>query len=273
MPTSRRTRGRAHRDDAASSPPASTDADAVGTTLNGADLDRQRSSGDQAGLRGGRRPRRHAVTGIDDVVLGRAVRRSDRRRRAAGRCRGRLPDRRRTGDRRARDASACRTVGTTIAGESLTGTQPGEHAGSSIAGNGRHRRKRATETSSSGRRTRTSSADPDAGTVYLVTNTELPFGRKLRTRRLHGFGSSPPVRRSAFRTGALATTVNLVGDRASHRAGALPGPVPAGNAAPGGGRASIPRGRSSASPFATDLRPLTIAALESQLTNRAVARR
>jgi hypothetical protein len=129
------------------------DADAVGTTLNGATWTGS-SSGDELG---------YAVAGVhdvtgdgyDDVVLGApfvdpiigGVPQADA---GAVYLIGGAPA---TGHLGTFSAS---NVGTTIAGESLTGTQPGEHAGSSIAGTG-DIDGTAMETSSSGRRTRTSS--------------------------------------------------------------------------------------------------------------------
>jgi hypothetical protein len=105
----------------------------------------------------------------------------------------------------------------------LTGTQPDEHAGSSIAGTG-DIDGNGDGDFVVGAPDKDVSGDPNAGTVYLVTSTEIPFASGCGplgctvSDLANGAQVSVPA-------GALAANVNIVVTGIVD-AGALPGAVP-----------------------------------------------
>jgi uncharacterized repeat protein (TIGR01451 family) len=147
-------------------------------------------------------------------------------------------------------------VGTTIAGQEITGTQAGEHAGSSITGTG--------DVSGDGRNDFAVGApdrDTQAGTTYMVLDgTSAPVGNCgpagcQVADLLTGAEVDIPA-------GGLTTTVNITVTGILDGA-ALPAPPPAGMALYGAARFT-PDGQSVLSPFATIYIP-TGQALGAQL--------
>ena len=134
-------------------------------------------------------------------------------------------------------------VGTVIAGQSLTGTQAGEHAGSSIAGTG--------DISGDGQNDFAAGApdrDADAGTVYMVLRSDPPPVGNCGPAgcQVADLVTGAEVDLSA---GALATAVNITVTGILDRA-ALPAPVPAGKMLLGAA-AFTPDGQAFLPPFAT----------------------
>jgi trimeric autotransporter adhesin len=139
-------------------------------------------------------------------------------------------------------------IGTTIAGEVLTGTQSGEHAGTSIAGTG--------DFSGDGRNdfaVGAPAANANAGTVYVVLQSARPpvgecgpSGCQV-VDLMTGAEANVP----AFALPATMT-VNVQGILT---AADLPAPVPAGKALLGAARFT-PNGQSVGPPFATVFIPM-----------------
>jgi hypothetical protein len=134
-------------------------------------------------------------------------------------------------------------VGTVFAGQRLTGTQAGEHAGSSIAGTG--------DISGDGRNDFTVGAperDDDAGTIYMVLVSAPaapgncgPAGCQVVDLATGAQVNVPP--------GGLTTAVTL-GVKGILDGGALPAPPPVGKVLFGAAQFT-PDGQSVLSPFAT----------------------
>jgi uncharacterized repeat protein (TIGR01451 family) len=140
-------------------------------------------------------------------------------------------------------------VGTTIAGQEITGTQAGEHAGSSITGTG--------DISGDGRNDFAAGApdrNADAGTVYMVLDTEPPPPGSCGPAgcQVADLVTGAEVDLSA---GVLPTTVNVTATGILDGA-ALPAPVPAGKMLLGAA-AFTPDGQVVLPPFATIHIPTT----------------
>jgi len=147
-------------------------------------------------------------------------------------------------------------VGTAIAGQRLTGTQAGEHAGSSIAGTG--------DLNGDGRNDFVVGAparDADSGTVYMVLRETSPAVGNCGPAgcRVADLATGAEVDVPA---GGLTTTVNIAVTGILDSA-ALPAPPPAGMALFGAAQFT-PNGQSVLSPFATIYIP-TSQALRAQL--------